>query len=168
VEQSRDVIFLVADFRANKIKATTFGPRKLPQKNYGARRQQNDKPGKEILPPPPRQNRRKVKFFVIGVVGLVVLVAVNNYEMNTGKVIAETFRNPPPLQHPAVLVASHGPFTWGKDIANTVHNANILEFVSRLASETLRINPKIPPMQSVLLGKHFLRKHGADAYYGQK
>lgn len=90
------------------------------------------------------------------------------YEANTGKVIAETFRGLDPLQHPAVLVASHGPFAWGCDVADAVHNAVVLEFVARLASETLRINPKVKPMQSALLGKHFLRKHGAGATYGQK
>jgi len=90
-----------------------------------------------------------------------------DYEVNTGKVIVETFRKKNPLHHPAVLVASHGPFTWGKDIAAAVHNANVLEFVARLASETLRINPQTQPMQSVLLDKHYLRKHGAAAYYGQ-
>jgi L-ribulose-5-phosphate 4-epimerase len=90
-----------------------------------------------------------------------------DYEVNTGKVIAETFRKKNPLHHPAVLVASHGPFTWGKDIAAAVHNANVLEFIARLASETLRINPQTQPMQSALLDKHYLRKHGADAYYGQ-
>ncbi len=91
-----------------------------------------------------------------------------DYEANTGKVIVETFRKKDPLYHPAVLVASHGPFTWGKDVAGAVHNAGILEFVARLASETLRINPATQPMQSVLLDKHFLRKHGPKAYYGQK
>jgi L-ribulose-5-phosphate 4-epimerase len=90
-----------------------------------------------------------------------------DYEVNTGKVIVETFRKKNPLHHPAVLVASHGPFTWGKDIAAAVHNANVLEFVARLASETLRINPQTQPMQSGLLDKHYLRKHGAAAYYGQ-
>jgi L-ribulose-5-phosphate 4-epimerase len=89
------------------------------------------------------------------------------YEANTGKVIVETFRGLDPLQHPAVLVASHGPFAWGKNVADAVHNAVVLEFVARLAGETLRINPKVKPMQSALLGKHFLRKHGAGAYYGQ-
>jgi L-ribulose-5-phosphate 4-epimerase len=91
-----------------------------------------------------------------------------DYEANTGKLIAETFRKTDPLQHPAVLVASHGPFTWGRDVADAVHNANVLEFVARLASETLRINPRIKPIQPALLDKHFLRKHGAGAYYGQK
>jgi L-ribulose-5-phosphate 4-epimerase len=92
----------------------------------------------------------------------------NDYEANTGKVIIETFRQKNPLQHPAVLVASHGPFTWGRDIADAVHNANVLEFVARLASETLRINPRTPPLHPVLRDKHFLRKHGSGAYYGQK
>jgi L-ribulose-5-phosphate 4-epimerase len=91
-----------------------------------------------------------------------------DYETNTGGVIVETFRGLDPLQHPAVLVASHGPFAWGKNVGDAVHNAVVLEFVARLASETLRINPKVKPMQSALLGKHFLRKHGAGATYGQK
>ena len=93
-----------------------------------------------------------------------------NYEANTGDVIVETFEKAKynPLQHPAVLVASHGPFTWGKDVRDAVHNAAVLEFIARLNSETLRIHPKIKPMQQTLLDKHFLRKHGPDAYYGQK
>ena len=91
-----------------------------------------------------------------------------DYEVNTGKVIVGTFKKKNPLQHPSVLVASHGPFTWGRDVADAVHNAGVLEFVARLAGETLRINPLTTPMQPVLLGKHFLRKHGPDAYYGQK
>ena len=94
----------------------------------------------------------------------------NDYEANTGKVIVETFKKLKfdPMQHPAVLVASHGPFTWGKDVADAVHNAGVLEFIAQLASETLKINPKLKPMQPVLLDKHFLRKHGKNAYYGQK
>ena len=92
-----------------------------------------------------------------------------DYEANTGHVIVEAFKKAKfdPTQHPAVLVASHGPFTWGKDAADAVHNAGVLEFIACLNSETLRINPKLKPMQSVLLDKHFLRKHGANAYYGQ-
>lgn len=91
------------------------------------------------------------------------------YEANTGEVIVDTFRRLrfDPLQHPAVLVASHGPFTWGKDAHDAVHNASVLEFIARLNSETLRINPRLRPMQPVLLDKHFLRKHGPGAYYGQ-
>lgn len=93
-----------------------------------------------------------------------------DYETNTGHVIVNTFRKQKldPLQHPAVLVASHGPFTWGKDALHAVHNAVILEFIARLASETLRINPNTNPMHPMLLDKHFLRKHGPAAYYGQK
>lgn len=92
----------------------------------------------------------------------------NNYEANTGKVIIETFKKKNPMHHPAVLVASHGPFTWGRDAADAVHNAGVLEFIARLASETVRLNPKVQPMHPVLLDKHFLRKHGPKAYYGQR
>jgi L-ribulose-5-phosphate 4-epimerase len=94
----------------------------------------------------------------------------NNYEANTGGVIIETFKQLEfdPMQHPAVLVASHGPFTWGNDAHDAVHNASVLEFIAKLNSETLRINPKLEPMQSVLLEKHFMRKHGPKATYGQK
>ncbi len=91
-----------------------------------------------------------------------------DYEATTGDVIVERFGNLDPMQTPAVLVASHGPFTWGKDAHDAVHNAAILEFVAKLASETIRINPQIEQMQSVLLGKHFQRKHGPKSYYGQK
>jgi L-ribulose-5-phosphate 4-epimerase len=91
-----------------------------------------------------------------------------DYEENTGGVIVETFQELNPLEHPAVLVASHGPFAWGRDVEEAVHNAVVLEFIARLAGETLRLNPKTKPMPSVLLGKHFLRKHGPNAQYGQK
>ena len=92
-----------------------------------------------------------------------------DYEANTGKVIVVTFKKLKfdAMKHPAVLVASHGPFTWGKDVADAVHNAGVLEFIAQLASETLKVNPKLKPMQSVLLDKHYLRKHGANATYGQ-
>jgi L-ribulose-5-phosphate 4-epimerase len=92
----------------------------------------------------------------------------SDYEANTGRVIVETFRKSNPLEQPAVLVAGHGPFTWGRDAADAVHNAGVLEFVARLAGETLRLNPKTKPIAPALLGKHFLRKHGTKAYYGQK
>jgi L-ribulose-5-phosphate 4-epimerase len=91
----------------------------------------------------------------------------SDYEANTGHVIVERFRKLDPLQYPAVLVASHGPFAWGRTVADAVRNAIVLEFLSRLASETLRLNPKLKPMQPALLDKHFLRKHGPTAYYGQ-
>ena len=101
---------------------------------------------------------------------LTVAEIKNDYETNTGNVIVSMFKKLKldPAHHPAVLVASHGPFTWGKNVYDAVHNASVLEFIARLNSETLRINPKIKPMQSVLLDKHFLRKHGPGAYYGQK
>jgi L-ribulose-5-phosphate 4-epimerase len=92
----------------------------------------------------------------------------SDYEENTGGVIVERFKKINPLEHPAVLVASHGPFAWGRDVDEAVHNAVVLEFIARLAGETLRINPKTRPMSSVLLDKHFLRKHGPHAHYGQK
>jgi len=92
----------------------------------------------------------------------------SDYEAGTGEVIVETFDGMDPLHKPAVLVASHGPFAWGRDAHDAVHNAVILEFLARLASETLRINPHAGSMQGVLLDKHFSRKHGPKAYYGQK
>ena len=92
----------------------------------------------------------------------------SNYEANTGHVIIETFKHLDPAHHPAVLVASHGPFTWGKNARQAVENAVVLEFVARLAGETLRLNPKAKPIQPALLAKHFFRKHGPGAYYGQK
>jgi L-ribulose-5-phosphate 4-epimerase len=90
-----------------------------------------------------------------------------DYEAETGNVIIETFVGRDPLSCPAVLVASHGPFAWGKSVPEAVHNAIVFEHVVRLASETLRIFPSVQPMQQVLLDKHFFRKHGPGAYYGQ-
>jgi L-ribulose-5-phosphate 4-epimerase len=92
----------------------------------------------------------------------------SDYEVNTGRVIVERFRKLDPREHPAVLVASHGPFTWGKDVHDAVHNAVVLEFVARLAQETLHVNPGTRRMQPALREKHFLRKHGPKAYYGQR
>jgi len=91
----------------------------------------------------------------------------NAYEANTGHVIVATFRHRDPVSCPAVLVASHAPFTWGKTVREAVHNAVILEHLARLAGETLRVFPSAKPMQQVLLEKHFYRKHGPGAYYGQ-
>jgi L-ribulose-5-phosphate 4-epimerase len=90
-----------------------------------------------------------------------------DYETHTGLVIAERFASLDPLAMPAVLVANHGPFTWGKTVDLAVENAAVLEYVARMAAKTLRIAPEIPPMHSALLDKHFFRKHGAGAYYGQ-
>jgi L-ribulose-5-phosphate 4-epimerase len=94
----------------------------------------------------------------------------HDYEANTGYVIVETLKRSKivdPLLHPGVLVANHGPFVWGKNVADAVHKANVLEFIARLASETLRINTDSKPIQNELLKKHHLRKHGPGAYYGQ-
>ncbi len=90
-----------------------------------------------------------------------------DYEAHTGHVIVETFARRDPLSCPAVLVASHGPFAWGRTVAEAVHNAVVFEHVVRLAGETLRLFPSTKPMQQVLLDKHFYRKHGPGAYYGQ-
>jgi L-ribulose-5-phosphate 4-epimerase len=92
----------------------------------------------------------------------------SEYEVNTGRVIVERFTTLDPMQKPAVLVASHAPFVWGASVAKAVENALVLEYLARLASETLVANPSAGPMQSELLDKHFLRKHGPGAYYGQK
>jgi L-ribulose-5-phosphate 4-epimerase len=91
-----------------------------------------------------------------------------DYETNTGHVVVERFRNLDPRELPAVLVASHGPFVWGRSPGEAVHNAVALEYCARLASETLRLRPGSKPMPTPLLDKHFLRKHGTQAYYGQK
>ena len=93
-----------------------------------------------------------------------------DYESNTGHVIVETFRTLKldPTQHPAVLVASHGPFTWGTDAHDAVHNATVLEFIARLTKETLDLNPGVKPLPSALREKHFWRKHGPKAAYGQR
>jgi L-ribulose-5-phosphate 4-epimerase len=91
-----------------------------------------------------------------------------DYEANTGLVIVERFRGLDPLSMPAVLVASHAPFTWGATIEKAAENALVLEYTARLASETLALRPEAGEMARALLDKHFLRKHGAGAYYGQK
>ncbi len=89
------------------------------------------------------------------------------YEANTGKVIVDRFADLDPMQMPGVIVANHGPFTWGRSPDDAVANAVYLECVARMASETLRIDPKVQPMPQALLDKHYLRKHGPDRYYGQ-
>ena len=90
------------------------------------------------------------------------------YELETGNVIIETFKDKAPNDIPAVLVHSHGPFTWGTDPHNAVHNAVVLEELAFMAWHNIMMNPNIAPMQQELLDKHYLRKHGANAYYGQK
>lgn len=92
----------------------------------------------------------------------------SDYEANTGAVIVERFAGIDPLTMPAVLVAGHGPFTWGPSVDAAVENAMALEYIARMAAKTLRLAPDTPPMSPALLDKHFFRKHGAGAYYGQK
>ena len=99
---------------------------------------------------------------------LTVKEIKNDYEANTGHVIVERFKKLEPLHFPGVLVASHAPFAWGATLEKAVENAIVLEHLARLASETLRVKPAVKSMQHVLLDKHFLRKHGPGAYYGQK
>lgn len=93
----------------------------------------------------------------------------NNYELNTGKVVVEEFekRHINPNQMPGVLVHSHGPFTWGKDPFDAVHNSIVLDTLAKMALKTIAINGDVDSMQRELLDKHFLRKHGPGAYYGQ-
>ncbi len=91
------------------------------------------------------------------------------YEHETGELIVRTFneRHCQPASVPGVLVYSHGPFAWGKDADQAVHNAVVLEEVAAMALATYQLNPQISSMQQPLLDKHFLRKHGKNAYYGQ-
>ena len=89
------------------------------------------------------------------------------YEKETGKVIVETFTGRNAADVPGVLVFSHGPFAWGTDALNAVHNAVVMEEVAFMDYHAMTLNPSIGPMQSTLLDKHYLRKHGANAYYGQ-
>ena len=90
------------------------------------------------------------------------------YELETGLVITETFEKANPDEIPSVLVHSHGPFSWGTDPFNAVHNAVVLEELAFMAWHNLMMDPKLSSMQQELLDKHYLRKHGANAYYGQK
>lgn len=90
------------------------------------------------------------------------------YERETGNVIAEAFRELSPNDIPAVLVNSHGPFAWGTDPHNAVHNAVVLEEIAFMAWHDMMMEPQLPAMQRELMDKHYLRKHGANAYYGQK
>ncbi len=91
-----------------------------------------------------------------------------DYELQTGRVIVERFQKIDPDQIPCVLVHSHGPFTWGKDALDAVHNAVVLEEVSKMALYTsILIDGAVPNMQPELLDKHFSRKHGVNSYYGQ-
>lgn len=89
------------------------------------------------------------------------------YEKETGKVIVETFREKSPTTIPGVLVFRHGPFSWGRDAMDAVHNAVVMEEVAFIDWHSIMLEPGLDPMQQVLLDKHYLRKHGSNAYYGQ-
>ena len=89
------------------------------------------------------------------------------YEKETGKVIVETFTDRNPADVPGVLVFSHGPFAWGVDAMNAVHNAVVMEEVAFMDWHAMMLNPDLKPMQQTLLDKHYLRKHGINAYSGQ-
>ena len=91
-----------------------------------------------------------------------------DYELNTGKAIAKRFADLDPAQFPAVLVANHGPFTWGKNAAEALESMVVLEQIAAMALATIKINPQQGPISKALLDKHYLRKHGENAYYGQK
>jgi L-ribulose-5-phosphate 4-epimerase len=93
-----------------------------------------------------------------------------DYERLTGEAIVETFDllGLDPAELPAVLVASHGPFAWGRDAAQAVENAVALETVAELALRTIELRPDVSPLADELLERHFLRKHGPTAYYGQR
>ena len=92
-----------------------------------------------------------------------------DYELNTGKVIVETFkeRNLDPLAVPGVICRCHGPFTWGKDASKAVYHAVVLEEMAKMAMYTITIDPKAAEAPQYVLDKHYLRKHGPNAYYGQ-
>ena len=89
------------------------------------------------------------------------------YETNTGHAIVRRFQGMDPREMPAVLVAGHAPFTWGVSVAEAAHNAVVLEEIAQTALHTLAVNPDAAPISQALLDKHFFRKHGAKAYYGQ-
>ena len=91
-----------------------------------------------------------------------------NYELNTGLVIEETLGSTKPLVMPGIVVKEHGPFTWGTTPDNAVHNAVVLEEVAKMALHTKQLSPQVTRLNQALLDKHYLRKHGKDAYYGQE
>lgn len=90
------------------------------------------------------------------------------YELNTGNVIIETLGNINPLHTPGIVVYQHGPFAWGKSVEDAVHNAVVMEEVARMAWISRGINPLLKTLDNDLMNKHFQRKHGVNAYYGQR
>jgi L-ribulose-5-phosphate 4-epimerase len=93
---------------------------------------------------------------------------IENYEKNTGLVIIETFETLNPEEIPAVLVANHGPFVWGRDPQDAVFHAVIVEYLAKMEIHTRLLNPEAPRPPQYLVDKHYQRKHGANAYYGQQ
>ncbi|WP_315073683.1 L-ribulose-5-phosphate 4-epimerase [uncultured Clostridium sp.] len=91
----------------------------------------------------------------------------NEYEKETGNVIVETIGDKNPLEIPAIVVKNHGPFAWGKDADAAVYNAVVLDKVAEMAYKTMTLNKDVKGVKQHLLDKHYLRKHGANAYYGQ-
>jgi L-ribulose-5-phosphate 4-epimerase len=91
-----------------------------------------------------------------------------NYEHNTGQLIVETFRTLDPADVPAVLVHGHGPFVWGNSVDHAVENAQVLEIIAQMARDTFALVPDAPPLDTFLSEKHFTRKHGPKATYGQR
>lgn len=89
------------------------------------------------------------------------------YEVNTGKVIVETIGEKNPMDIPGIVVKNHGPFAWGRTPAGAVYHAVVLDKVAEMAYKTMTLNPRAPRVQQYLLDKHYYRKHGANAYYGQ-
>lgn len=92
---------------------------------------------------------------------------LKDYERNTGVLIAEIFKDQDYQAVPAVLCKNHGPFAWGKDAREAVHNAVVLEEIAKMAARCERLNPEVQPAPQALQDKHYFRKHGANAYYGQ-
>jgi L-ribulose-5-phosphate 4-epimerase len=90
-----------------------------------------------------------------------------DYERQTGDVIVRALQSTDPVATPGILVVNHGPFVWGPDVRTAVHNAAVIESIARMAYFTLGINPAAQPVSSALHDKHYLRKHGKNAYYGQ-
>jgi L-ribulose-5-phosphate 4-epimerase len=90
------------------------------------------------------------------------------YEWNTGRIIVERFAGLDPLEMPAVLVAGHGPFTWGRTAADAVETALVLEQTAKMAFGSIALDPRLGPLDAYIQEKHYRRKHGPDAYYGQK
>ena len=89
------------------------------------------------------------------------------YELNTGKVIVETIGDSDPMAIPGIVVKNHGPFAWGKTPAGSVYNAVVMDKVAEMAYKTMTLNPRVPRVPQYLLDKHYFRKHGPGAYYGQ-